>query len=209
MDICNDSETTLIAKMHAADDIAELVEYYVPELDFNNTRTKRNIFAWLGKNLFGLASHSDVQRITHVVEHLYNDQSDSLEEFEALRQDTMSFMKLASERMDHILANVQALYKRLHATQKALVQRTTANAQLMIYSAAVIAKIIDRMSVSENQVDRFSEGIRDLIRGQLNPSLVPHRILRATITKLQDKLRCDYSVFHLTETDLQYYYRYM
>ncbi len=161
--ICNDTESTFIGRMHIAEDIAESVEYYVSYLDFNRPRSKRNIFAWLGKNLFGLASHSDVERISRIVEHLYNDQTDSLEEFEALPQDTMSFMKLVSERMDHISANVQALYKWLHATQKALVQQTTANAQLMIYSAAVIAKIIDRMSVIENQVDRFSEGIRDLI----------------------------------------------
>ena len=60
--------------MHVTEDIAETVEYYVPEVDFNNRRSKRNILAKLGKNLLGLASHTDVECITRIVEHLYHNQ---------------------------------------------------------------------------------------------------------------------------------------
>ena len=68
--------------------------------------------------------------------------------------------------------------------------------------------MIDEMTEISLEVHRFAEGIQALIRGELSPTLIPQEIMEAVIEGLQDKLCRQYSVFHLTESDPQYYYCY-
>ena len=117
-------------------------------------------------------------------------------------------MEIASERLDLISENVGDLYDNLKANAKALASCSTANGQLIIYSAAVISSMIDKMTEISLEVDRFAEGIRSLIKGELSPTLIPQEVMVKVIEGMQDKLRRQYSAFHMTEDDPQYYYRY-
>ncbi len=89
-------------------------------------------------------------------------------------------MELSNERMDQI-SSARYLYVTLKANARALASRSTANAQLLIYSAVVVSCLIDRMMEIDLEVDRFAEGIRALIKGDLSPTLM-------VISDLQDKL---------------------
>ncbi len=184
------------------------IQERIPCMPTSSRRVKRNPFAWIGKNLFGLATNADLERMDRVVEHMFQTQSASVDQFEALRDDTTSFMELVSKRLDTVTENILHLYDSLQANARALAARSTANAQLMVYSAAVVSSLIEKMSEISLEVERFSEGIRSLIRGELSPTLVSQNVMIDVIDSLQDRLRQDYSAFHLTETDPQYYYRY-
>ncbi len=189
-------------------DTIRTIQDRIPRIPTNNRRAKRNPFAWIGKNLFGLATNADLERMGRVVEHMFNTHSATVDQFEALRDDTTSFMELVSKRLDAVTENIVHLYDQLKANARALAARSTANAQLMIYSAAVVSSLIEKTSEISLEVDRYSEGIRSLIRGELSPTLVSQDVMLDVIDSLQDRLRRDYSAFHLTETHPQYYYRY-
>ncbi len=189
-------------------DMMRDIQKGIPRMPTKNRRVKRNPFAWIGKNLFGLATNADLDRMGRVVEHMFKAQSATVDQFEALREDTTSFMELVSKRLDTVTENIVHLYDMLKANARALAARSTANAQLMVYSAAVVSSLIEKTSEISLEVDRFSEGIRSLIGGRLSPTLIGQDVMLDVIDSLQDRLRRDYSAFHLTETDPQYYYRY-
>ncbi len=191
----------------AEDITAEILEE-IPYLPKQSRRQKRNPFAWIGKNLFGLATNEDIKRMGRIVNHLLETQTGSIQQFEALRDDTVSYMKIANERMDSVTGNIKMLYESLRANSEALSQRSTANAQLLVYLTGAMGTVIDGMTQISLEVEKFASGIRSLIQGQLSPSLIQKQDMKNTIEQLQDRLRRDYSAFHLTETSPGYYYKY-
>ncbi len=194
--------------MSTADEIATDIMEDIPYIPKHSRRQKRNPFAWIGKNLFGLATNEDIKRMGRIVNHLLETQTGSIQQFETLRDDTVSYMKIANERMDSVTANIKLLYESLRANSEALSQRSTANAQLLVYLTGAMGTVIDGMTQISLEVEQFASGIRSLIQGQLSPSLVKKQDMLNTIEQLQDRLRRDYSAFHLTETGPGYYYKY-
>ena len=181
-----------------------------PEVPDKRRRSKRffgNPFAWIGKSLFGLASNSDVKRLALAVQHLQKNQEGSLDQFKALKEDATSFMRLSNARVDGLRDAIQHVYQRLTVTAEAISQRTTANAQLLVFSVGAISKLLDKINLVQRQVDKFTNGLKALLWGQLSPDLISEEVLSKTIEDLQERLRRRYNVFHLTETNPLYYYR--
>ena len=83
----------------------------------------------------------------------------------------------------------------------------TANAQLLVFSIAAVTKLLDKIHKVERQVNKFTNGLKALLWGQLSPDLISEEVMSQTIENLQDRLRRKYNVFHLTETSPLYYYR--
>ncbi len=180
-----------------------------PEVPEHKRRAKRffgNPFAWMGKSLFGLASNADVKRLALAVQHLQQTQEGSLDQFKSL-EDATSFMRLSNERMDNLRNSIQHVYQRLMAATDALSQRTTANAQLLVFSIGALTKLSDKVHLVERQVNKFTNGLKALLWGQLNPDLISEEVMSQTIEDLQERLRRKYNVFNLTETNPLYYYR--
>ncbi len=92
--------------MNTAEDIATDILEDIPYIPKQSRRQKRNPFAWIGKNLFGLATNEDIQRMGRIVNHLLETQTGSIQQFETLRDDTVSYMKIANERMDSVTGNI-------------------------------------------------------------------------------------------------------
>ncbi len=189
--------------------VAKQMLTHTPQVP-DSHRTKRflgNPFAWIGKSLFGLASNSDVKRLAMAVQHLQRNQEGSLDQFKALKEDATSFMRLSNNRMDGLRDAIQHVYQRLSVATDAIRQRTTANAQLLVFSVGAITKLLDKIHLIERQMNTFTNGIKALLWGRLSPDLVSEEVLTKTIEDLQERLRRKYNVFHLTETNPLYYYK--
>ena len=73
-------------------------------------------------------------------------------------------------------------------------------------SYLALSKLLDKVHVVERQVNKFTNGLKALLWGQLSPDLISEEVMFQTIEDLQERLRRKYNVFHLTETDPLYYY---
>ncbi len=206
----SDTETEWTDMKKNTIDVAKQMLDNTPEVPNQNHRSKRflgNPFAWIGKSLFGLASNSDVKHLALAVQHLQRNQKGSLDQFKALKEDATSFMRLSNARMDGLREAIQHVYQRLTVATDAIRQRTTANAQLLVFSVGAITKLLDKIHLVERQVNKFTNGLKALLWGQLSPDLISEEVLTKTIEDLQERLRRKYNVFHLTETNPLYYYR--
>ncbi len=197
------------------EEIAREIRTEIPEVPDLRRRTKRfldllggNPFAWVGKNLFGLASNSDVRRLAMAVRHLQTTQEGSLDQFRAFRNNATSFMRISKQRMDNMMETIEMVSDRLSIATQALAQRTTANAQLIVYAIDAISRLLAKLHRVQMEVDRFTNGIKKLIHGELSPDLISETVMRKVIEDLQERLRRKYNIFHLTETNPSYYYRY-
>ena len=79
----------------------------------------------------------------------------------------------------------------------AIKQRTTANAQLLVFSIGASSKLIDHLKKIERQINQFAGGLKALLRGRLSPNLISETVMSKTIEDLQEKIEAEIQCFPL------------
>lgn len=195
--------------MNDISDIITHVDNIIPEHKFSKqTRSKRTLLPFvgsIGKTLFGFAVTNDVERIAKHVNTVINKTNYLSNAFVKTNAMLTSFMQSTDDRLSNMFKTMQWNHELLKNLSVQLNETNQLNLQQSTIQVAFMKMRLytERLKASYN---KLLAACNELIEGKLPESLIPYKVLAATISNISKEVKLHR--YRLFSKDPLFYYKY-